>query len=576
MLLREKKYSNAKEVVERALASFSEETEFYFQRAEVYRQKLDYPSAINDISRVTILDPYSTRAFMTRGHLNKEFNQFQAAIADYGKVISLDSHNYAAYFYRGSCFQEISNKADAIADLSVITNAEKKLSSAEEIEILVKAKSRLFELKREKNPPSIALDVPKMENLSIKIPANKTTVLLDGIINDENDIAAATLNGVTLQLVNKRFLIEISIGDAKELLFDATDVYGNQSRTHIDIKRNEVDPPVIKLLSPFASENHEVYLESNAKSIYVEGIAQDENLITQISVNGINASYVPGDKNPKFSVTIPIDGVKQIDVEATDAFGNKAIYTYNINRDAAMMMQANPMGKTWVVFIENSNYETFASLEGPTKDIVLMKNAIANYQVNNLIHKKDLSKKQLERFFSIELRDLIRSNHVNSLVVWYAGHGKFINETGYWIPVDAKRDDEFTYFNINNLKAAMQSYSNEITHTLVITDACESGPTFYQAMRAMGGKRSCDDPQATRFRSSQVFSSAGYELAADNSQFTKAFAKALEVNESSCLSIDEVVQTVTNAVKGNKQQSPQFGKIAGLEDENGTFFFMRK
>ena len=67
------------------------------------------------------------------------------------------------------------------------------------------------------------------------------------------------------------------------------------------------------------------------------------------------------------------------------------------------------------------------------------------------INKKNMSKKQLERFFSIELRDLVRSNRVNSLLVWYAGHGKFINETGYWVPTDAKRDDEFTYFNINNL-----------------------------------------------------------------------------------------------------------------------------
>ena len=165
---------------------------------------------------------------------------------------------------------------------------------------------------------------------------------------------------------------------------------------------------------------------------------------------------------------------------------------------------------------------------------------------------------------------------MNSLLVWYAGHGKFLNETGYWIPVDAKRDDEFTYFNINSLKAAMQSYSKYITHTLVITDACESGPSFYQAMRATPKERSCTDWEATRFKSSQVFSSAGYELASDDSQFTKTFANSLQNNPATCIPIEKIVSKVTEAVAKGGSQKPKFGKIAGFEDENGTFFFMKR
>ena len=47
------------------------------------------------------------------------------------------------------------------------------------------------------------------------------------------------------------------------------------------------------------------------------------------------------------------------------------------------------------------------------------------------------------------------------LIIYYSGHGEYdsILDEGYWIPVDATRDDEFTYFNINALKAGMQSYS---------------------------------------------------------------------------------------------------------------------
>ncbi|MFC2086473.1 caspase family protein, partial [Bacteroidota bacterium] len=198
------------------------------------------------------------------------------------------------------------------------------------------------------------------------------------------------------------------------------------------------------------------------------------------------------------------------------------------------------------------------------------------YQIHNIIHKKDMTKMQMEKFFSIDLRDLIKSNHVNSLLVWYAGHGKFLNETGYWIPTNAVRDDEFTYFNINSLKASMQSYSKEITHVLIVTDACESGPSFYQAMRSTPEEKSCDDVNATKFKSSQVFSSAGYELAVDNSQFSKTFAKSLIYSEDACLPIESIVSKVTEAVSESNAQKPQFGKIQGFEDENGTFFFMRK
>jgi hypothetical protein len=79
-----------------------------------------------------------------------------------------------------------------------------------------------------------------------------------------------------------------------------------------------------------------------------------------------------------------------------------------------------------------------------------------------------------------------------------------------------------------------------------------------------------------KFKSSQVFSSAGYELAVDNSQFTKTFANTLANNPDACLPIESIVNKVTAAVSQSNQQKPKFGKISGLQDEDGTFFFMSK
>jgi hypothetical protein len=240
------------------------------------------------------------------------------------------------------------------------------------------------------------------------------------------------------------------------------------------------------------------------------------------------------------------------------------------------MLEQNPMGRTWVVFIENSNYETFPSLEGPSRDITLMRSSLAGYDIHKIIHKLDMTKKEMERFFSIELRDLIRSNKVNSLLIWYAGHGIYFNETGFWIPTDARKDDEFTYYNLNALRASMQSFSNLVTHNLVVSDACETGGAFNQAMRDIAKNKDCTDWSSLKLKSAQVFTSAGYEIASDQSQFTRTFASILINNPNACLPVETIAEKVTEAVKQTSSQEPRLGKIPGIVDEGGTFFFMAK
>jgi hypothetical protein len=261
-------------------------------------------------------------------------------------------------------------------------------------------------------------------------------------------------------------------------------------------------------------------------------------------------------------------------VKVTDQAGNTSVLKYKVVREDTS--NSNPMGTTWVVFIENSNYKNLQRLEGPQKDVTDMKAALAGYKIDNVIHRKDMTKSQLDRFFTIDLRDQVQKNRVKSLIIWYAGHGKFLNETGYWIPVDGDTYEEFTYYNVNNLRAAIQSYTL-LKHILVVSDACESGPAFYMAMRDDEiQNKACDDWNVTKFKSAQVLTSSNRELSSDNSLFTQAFANTLNNNPNNCVSIEYVAQKVLGIVKQNQKQTPKFGKIKGLDDENGTFFFVKK
>lgn len=571
------KLDDALESANKAVEKFPDEIDAYLTRSLVFHERSDYPSAINDLSKVIVLEPENQDVLNLRGVYYQEFSQHQNAITDFTKVIEINAENDMAYMHRAESYEEITKFDLAIADYQKFIDLN---SENQESTLYASVTKRLYDLRREEILPELAFSTPEEIRVGVvAVVGDALTMMINANIIDQSGIEYVKIDGVEVEVkMNEEekpyFEHELVIEDKSTFAVEVADEYNNVLSTNYVIERTEIDAPIIALMIPPSSDNGETYLENNDPNLFIEGTINDESLIKEIVVDGILASFDNNAPNPNFTANLDITNKNNITIKATDIYGNTTEKIFTFTRSE--IAEDNPMGKTWAIFIENSNYESFASLDGPVKDVSEMKKALSNYKIHNVIHKKDLSKIDLEKFFSIELRDLVKKYRVNSLLVWYAGHGKFINETGYWIPVDATRDDEFTYFNINSLKASMQSYTDVITHTLVITDACESGPSFYQAMRNTPKVKSCNDWQATKFKSSQVFSSAGYELAVDNSQFTKTFAKSLTYNTDACIPIESIVLKVTEAVQKNNQQSPQFGKIAGFEDENGTFFFIKK
>ncbi|MEX0986716.1 MAG: tetratricopeptide repeat protein [Bacteroidales bacterium] len=547
-------------------------------RSQIHAERMNLSQAVNDISEALNVYRGDPELHMVRGDFYHQLSRYSDAIVDYSYAIESGNTSADIYYKRARSYELNRDFKSAMADYNKLLEMSKYDGTAQQL--LAKAEERMFEINREEKKPVVKLVSPVSNtDNTVHVPRGLDVIALTGLIVDDSKIKSLKINNFTVQPTEVEagyeFLASINLRDADQLIVEVSDVYDNSERAVYEILRTETDKPRVSIIAPYASDNNVIYLDTNDPVIYLEGKIADESKIRSIYIDDIAASYAPSETNPVFSARVRIENRNKFSVKAEDIYGNISDVTFTLNREASNYSD-NPMGKTWAIFIENSKYEHFASLEGPTKDVTLMKTALINYQVHNFIHKKDMTKEELERFFAIELRDLLRSNMVNSIMIWYAGHGKFVNETGYWIPVDARRDDEFTYFNINALKASMQSYPEMLTHTLVITDACESGPSFYQAMRSTNEIRSCDDWEATRFKSSQVLSSAGYELASDDSQFTRTFANTLANSPDGCIPIESIVQKVTSAVTGNNQQKPQFGKIAGLEDENGTFFFIPK
>jgi len=553
-------------------------TDAYLVRSKVYMKNLDYPNAINDISRNIMIDPANPEFYLKRGDCYQEFNQHTNAINDYSKYISLNDKNPEAYYARAKSYEEIMNFEKAMDDYAKITVLSKYDPLAKEY--LDGATGRLYELNREKVAPEIEIINPAPVNNTVEVRGDKTTILITGKIKDKSKIKEFSINGKEIPVEDKNgehvFETDVNVNGIDKILLIAQDDYNNEIALNYSITRTEITPPLIRIIAPYTSESGQVSLESSVPNVAIQGKIEDASKIKSITIGNITASYDPDELNPSFTAILNVANINKFTVAVEDVYGNRRENEFTLNREGAGIAATNPMGKTWVLFIENSSYETFGALDGPIKDINTIRRALANYQINNIIYKKDMTKKEMELYFNIELRDLVRTNQVKSLMIWYAGHGKYINDVGYWIPVDAKRDEEFTYFNINFLKAGLMGYENDIVHTLVISDACESGPGFYAAMRAGYDEPTCDDRLASGAKSAQVFSSNSYQLASDNSKFAATFANTLMSNRNACIPIQTIVKKVTAAVKTEKGQTPKFGTIQGLNDMNGTFFFIAK
>ena len=573
-----KLYKKAVSTADVAIKKDEKDAKAYYLKAKAQESEQLYDEALQTLDKLLKLVPEeSANAHYTKGvyYLKKE--DLLNANKEFTFAIKADPNHIKALNNRASSYEKLGDKK--LANNDYIQILKLQALNDEEKKIIQNAKYKTFELNKEANNPVIQLVSHKSDDKNtVEVKGNQPIQEFKFQIKDESNLKSVKINNNEVNFdvnqLNPIIVKEFNTAEIEHLRVDVEDVYMNKSSSTFHLKVKKIDPPKIALIEPYASSNGETYIDSDVNDLFVEGKINHSEKIKSISVNGIQASFVHDKLNPTFSAKIDVKNLNQFDIEVEGEFGTKTTKKFNLIRTD--VSEDNPMGKTWVIFIENSNYNHFSSLEGPTKDINLIKASLEGYAINKMIHKKDLTKDQLDKFFSIELRDLIKKNRVNSLMVWYAGHGKFVNETGYWIPVDAKRDEEYSYYNINALRASMQSYDKILVHNLVITDACESGPSFYLAMRDTPKERVCGDWEATKFRSAQVLSSAGYELAVDNSQFTKTFSAMLKHNPDNCIPIEKISNKVVEAVAQTGNQKPSLGKIKGLDDQNGTFFFIKK
>ena len=549
-------------------------------RSKAHHHIRESDEAIADITKAIGLSDNDYSLILSRAQINLDYALYADAIHDYSIALEMNDSSVEALKSRAYAYEQLGYTTEALEDYKKLQYVLVDKSGYETL--LVYAQSKIFELGKETTKPQLTLSEPNLNlQQELTVEEGKEEVVLKGIISEESGLKELKINNVPIDFAisgKESYMFEYTISalNLDFISITAIDIYDNIATESYPISYVETEKPTIDLISPIAGGADIIQLETDDNTLYIEGRVFDKSNIVSIRIDEVNASFTPGDYNPKFTATIEVQNRKNITVVATDAFGNESSKTYEFAKDGYLLSDNNPMGKTWVVVVENTKYDEYTNLGGPAKDVAMLTEALKRYQVSKVLHKKNMTKRELERFFTIDLRDLILSNQVNSLLIWYAGHGENINDMGFWIPVDARQGDEYSFYNINALKASLYSYRS-LTHILVISDACHAGESFTIAMRgANNSMATCNDLDLLTQKSALVLTSAYREPALDNSLFTKTFANALANNPADCIPVDAIADRITIVMNKHTGQKPQFGKIAGLEDKNGTFFFIAK
>lgn len=231
-------------------------------------------------------------------------------------------------------------------------------------------------------------------------------------------------------------------------------------------------------------------------------------------------------------------------------------------------------GKNYLLTIGIDKYREWQVLSNAVKDAQEFSDVLTRqYQFDSDNVFTLFDDKATEGSIYQALRDMKRRlKPEDSLIVYYSGHGHYDDEIdeGFWIPVDARRDDESSYISNANIVKRINSLQTQ--HTLLIVDSCFSGSLVVRKRNAVPDER---------FKSRRIIASGRHETVSDgregeNSPFAAGILTYLRQNTTPKLDTTSLIKYVKDYVYGKAKQHPVDGRIQNSADEGGEFVFHLK
>lgn len=332
---------------------------------------------------------------------------------------------------------------------------------------------------------------------------------------------------------------------------------------------NDKMPPQILVTEP-SMDNDRVSVTD--EEISIRGVALDDAGISKVFVNGFKIeTTAKGEFEFRQKLSI---GENNFTVEAHDINGNIALKKVAVIRSEIISDPEKLKSKNYMLVIGIDRYKYWPKLSNAVFD--------AKAIIDVLTQKYGFEKENIYTLFDslvtrqsfiATFKSLINKIGPNDkLVIYYSGHGQFdsqLNE-GYWIPYNAKTDDESEFIPNSYLMQLIKSINSK--HTLLIADACFSGSLFIESSRGF---------KLNNFKSRWGIASGRLELVSDgaigeHSPFNKSLVEMLDKNTNANLPVNEILDQIKNNILKAGKQIPIGNPLKNSGDEGGTFTFELK
>lgn len=243
-----------------------------------------------------------------------------------------------------------------------------------------------------------------------------------------------------------------------------------------------------------------------------------------------------------------------------------------INADTSSY-KVEEQGRNYLVLIGINNYTDWPKLNNAVSDaqavgeILMERYGFDSSSIIRIYDNNATRKNILDRLSDIQ--QTLGSN--DRLLIYYSGHGyynKQIDE-GYWIPYDAKKNEETDYLPNSTLVKYLKAIN--CRHIFLVVDACFSGSLLSDSHKGYVER-------VEQFRSRWCLSSGRLELVSDgmsgdHSPFANYFLKFLKENNKKEFPVSELIQYVKVSVSNNSEQTPIGSPLKNVGDEGGEYIF---
>mgnify|MGYP001809747629 CR=1 FL=1 len=309
--------------------------------------------------------------------------------------------------------------------------------------------------------------------------------------------------------------------------------------------------------------------------VTLRGIVEGSTGVAEARVNG---RWVFIDENGQFRTSIPVDpGETQATLTLVDEKGQKTEQVITIAPDATAASTAaepapvKPRRIALMIAVDTYSSPGIPKLGTPPADVAAVGRALSE----TLGYETRVLRNPGKMDIAAALRALGREvGEQDKVVVYYAGHGYEIAETGtgYWLPADAGTDSARNWLSNNDIARFLSRMPAK--HVMLVSDSCYSGAFTKEQKLDTAALKSLTRDELRQRRSVMAMSSGGDEPVADG-EVNSPFAAALLTRIGSLPTDAEgysLFLQVREDVTREVPQTPQYGVVrtAGY-DQGGDY-----